>query len=118
MTKAQEALARDLEQVRRSFEQIGVGMQQAINDLGAVLNRMASEVNAALAQARQQRPPSLFDRLPGYPGGGMPTGTCSDPRHASQHPPHITKAAGQTFWCVGGFVRADGTTPTPTQERP
>jgi hypothetical protein len=42
---------------------------------------------------------------------GMATGSCSDPRHASQHPPHIAEIDGERFWCVGGWVRADGTIP-------
>lgn len=43
---------------------------------------------------------------------GMGTGSCSNPAHASQHPPHVeTDAVFGEYWCVGGWVRTDGTIP-------
>lgn len=49
--------------------------------------------------------------LVGKPAG-MGTGTCGNPTHASQHPPHVAQdeVLGE-YWCVGGWVRTDGTIP-------
>jgi hypothetical protein len=57
----------------------------------------------------------LYEALvlsPESPPPGMRVGSCSNPAHASQHPPHVAhdEKLGD-YWCVGGFIRTDGTIP-------
>lgn len=48
-------MERELDRLKRSFEQIGVGMQKALDDAGKALNRLGVEASAVMEKARRQR---------------------------------------------------------------